>query len=368
MTKKRDGKCLTDLALFCDQMQSHVRRLAQGLRSEVDERDGVKAKAGSGSGFQRSMRSLSTALQELVSVLPRVPSLAGAAGAGIDSRLLALGLITQWLDRDGEIAEKSRRGIHGHTDTMELGSVIELIAHQRKNGLLRVRGKLETVSLEFKEGDVVHAISDNAPISDRLGEILVAQGSLERDVLKKLLNKYADSRRKLGTHFEIQQLVGEEGLRKALEQQVQRLFNRLFAMQDAYFEFIEDAAGQQLQKVRLGAMSLLLESAHVLDTTREGVDELRGDFDLGAVFDDEEQRAQITANAVYVSGVHRSVVDAEDDVAPSAPEASNTEREPEAQDAGAEADEAEGAEGEGDAGSFLRKYGIGTRAWISKQR
>ena len=210
MSGKRDGRSLTDLALFCDEMQGHIRRLTKSLKAEATDREAARNKAHS-STIQRSMRSLSSALQELVSVMPRVPSM-HPADEGLDSRVLAMGLITQWLDRDCAIAEKARRGIHGHSDTIELGSVVEIIAVQRKSGLLRVRGQTETILLEFDEGDVVHAVSDNAPICDRLGEILVEQGALERDVLKGLLSKYADSRQKLGTHHEIQKLVGEARL------------------------------------------------------------------------------------------------------------------------------------------------------------
>lgn len=380
--------------LFCDDMQQHVRGLTKNLRAEssrhVDEGPGAPKAS---SDVIRSLRSLAASLQELMVVLPTVPVIDGQPKE-LDPRVLALGLISQWLDRDGEIAQKARRGIHGHSESIELASVVELIALQRKTGLLRVKGQAETFLLEFEDGDVVHAVSDNAPERDRLGEILVDQGALDRDILRDLLMKYRGSRRRLGTHFEIQQLVGEAGLRRALEEQVQRLFHRLFAAKDAYFEFMEDAGSEHFQKVRLGAMSLLLESAHMIDNERDAQIKLRGTIDLDEILSDDDNRMRIVASAAAAGDVVGGQVESRStsveggvSTEPSETEAhdvsstrtsasggaSTIEPSQSTADAG-EVDDAVDEELAGDADddpamhaiSFLRKYGIGTRKWVSE--
>ncbi|HMQ22034.1 MAG TPA: DUF4388 domain-containing protein, partial [Planctomycetota bacterium] len=297
MARKRDGRSLTDLTMFCEDMQQHVRSLTQQLRAELSQRsDPGPGNFIASSEVVRSLRSMAASLQELFTLLPTVPTIEGQPKE-FDARLLTLGLISHWLDRDGEIAEKARRGIHGHSASIELAGVVELISVQRKTGLLRAKAPGETFLLEFEDGDVVHAVSDNAPIRDRLGEILVDQGSLDRDVLRDLLMKYRGSRRRLGSHFEIQQLVGEAGLRRALEEQVQRLFHRLFAAEDTYFEFMEDAGTEHFQKVRLGATALLLESAHMIDAERDAQRKLKGTIDLEEILSDDEQRQRIVATA-----------------------------------------------------------------------
>ncbi|MCA8968974.1 MAG: DUF4388 domain-containing protein [Planctomycetes bacterium] len=394
MARKRDGRSLTDLMLFCDDMQQHVRGLTKNLRAEstrhIEEGPGAPKAS---SDVIRSLRSLAASLQELMVVLPTVPVIEGQPKE-LDPRVLALGLISQWLDRDGEIAQKARRGIHGHSESIELASVVELIALQRKTGLLRVKGQSETFLLEFEDGDVVHAVSDNAPERDRLGEILVDQGALDRDVLRDLLMKYRGSRRRLGTHFEIQQLVGEAGLRRALEEQVQRLFHRLFAAKDAYFEFMEDAGTEHFQKVRLGAMSLLLESAHMIDTERDAQTKLRGTIDLDEILSDDETRMRIVASAAAAGEVVDGEVESLSAIVED--EARAAQSETEAQDDSAtgtrasdatsatepsqstaderEVDDAADEDLDEDAAddpamhaiSFLRKYGIGTRKWVSE--
>lgn len=366
MASKRDGRSLTDLAMFCDDMQQHVRGLTKSLRAEIAQRgDGTPGSIAPTSQIIRSLRTVASSLQELFVTLPSVPRIEGQP-AEADARFLALGLVSLWLDRDAELAQKARRGIHGHSESIDLASVVELIAVQRKTGLLRVRALTETILLEFEDGDVVHAMSDNAPDRDRLGEILVDQGSLDRDVLRDLLMKYRGSRRKLGSHFEIQKLVGEEGLKRALEEQVQRLFNRLFAAKDAYFEFIEDAGGEQLQKVRMGAMSLLLESAHVVDNKRDEKKKLSGNIDLDEILSDDETRMQIVANAAQASASDVPVVDAAppessaDDAEASLFDESASEPHDEPH---AESDDSDEPD---DAVSFLRKYGIGTKKWIAE--
>lgn len=349
--------------MFCEDMQQHVRSLTQQLRAELSQRSdpGPGAFVAS-SDIVRSLRSMAASLQELFSLLPTVPTLEGQPKE-FDARLLTLGLISHWLDRDGEIAEKARRGIHGHSASIELAGVVELISLQRKTGLLRVKARSETFLLEFEDGDVVHAVSDNAPIRDRLGEILVDQGALDRDVLRDLLMKYRGSRKRLGTHFEIQQLVGEAGLRRALEEQVQRLFHRLFAAEDAYFEFMEDAGTEQFQKVRLGATALLLESAHLIDAERDAQRKLTGTIDLAEILSDDEQRQRIVATAaaandgiaaVLVSDAANASQRGADDPATSLAADATSEAEDDDDDPATQAI------------SFLRKYGIGTRKWVAE--
>ena len=114
-------------------------------------------------------------------------------------------------------------------------------------------------------------------------------------------------------------------------------------------------------------MSLLLESAHVLDTTRE--QKLCGSFDIGEIFDDEDARVQIAANAARASGVHEAIdaMSGESDDMPMSGTiggASEAEVSCEAEDS---ATPESYDDDEHSAGSFLRRYGIGTRSWLSEK-
>ena len=338
---RRDGSVLRDLSNFCMEMQEHVRDLTKRLKlADLNNAD-LAGSRGPSSTLTRTLRSTTHALSELLDAMP----MAASEDDGLESRLLCLGLISQWLDHDADLLRRSRKGIHGHSSTLQLTNVVEMIANQRKTGLLKIRAPRETFFMEFEDGDVVHAFSDNSPVQDRLGEILVAQGALSSSQLEDILRRHAGSRRKFGNLVEVQRIVGEDGLRRALETQVQRLFVRLFESIDAYFEFIEDAAEETIQKVRLGAMSLLLESATNFDQGKAaGRSPATSSFGSPA----EPQTSRLP----------------EPDFGADLPEAND--------DAVGVDDDEELDEFDEGPGSFLRKYGIsGSKPWraaIARQR
>ena len=337
---RRDGSVLRDLSNFCMEMQEHVRDLTKRLKlADLNNADLAGAR-GPSSTLTRTLRSTTHALSELLDAMP----MAASEDDSLESRLLCLGLLAQWLDHDADILRRSRKGMHGHSSTLPLTNVVEMVANQRKTGILKIRAPRETFFLEFDNGDVVHAFSDNSPVQDRLGEILVAQGALSKHQLEDILRRHAGSRRKFGNLVEVQRLVGEDGLKRALETQVQRLFVRLFDSIDAYFEFIEDAAEETIQKVRLGAMSLLLESATNFDQGQAG-----GERSLGS-----------TSEAFSATPAAASMPAPETSRLPEPDFGMNL---PDASDEMIEASDELTADDEGP-GSFLRKYGIsGSQPW-----
>ena len=161
-------------------------------------------------------------------------------------------------------------GLAGSSDTIPLPDLLGFLRQQGKTGLLRVFLADENLLLEFERGELVSASSDNAPPGHRLGEILVAQGWVDRGRLESILEGPGCGSDKLGAALVTGELVTEEHLRGALELQVQEIFHRMFSAPRSHFRFREAEIGQFAGRLRLNVIQLLLESARFDDESAAG--------------------------------------------------------------------------------------------------
>jgi hypothetical protein len=174
-------------------------------------------------------------------------------------RARAAGSLSSHLDPAGEA------GFSGSTDAIELPDLMGFLQLQRKTGVLHVDLETERLSFEFVEGEVVCASSDNSPVGCRLGEILIAQGGVDKERLGAFLIDHSASTGKLGAALVSEALITEEQLRGALEVQVQQIFHRLLGAGRATFRFQRCEAEELDRGMRMNVMQLLLESARVND-------------------------------------------------------------------------------------------------------
>ena len=162
--------------------------------------------------------------------------------------------------------EELSEGLRGYSWAISIPDILGFLKIQSKTGLLTVTLGMEIVTIELEQGELVHAISDNAPLEARLGEILVRQGALSRGHFESFLVHSAPATTKrLGELLEAKGLVTREQLRRALETQVQSLFHRLFEAQNACFTFVEGKPAESDGRIRMDVTSLLLESARHKD-------------------------------------------------------------------------------------------------------
>jgi len=153
----------------------------------------------------------------------------------------------------------------GNTRALSIPDLLHILRAQVQTGVLQVALEKEMVFIEFEEGDVVHAYSENAPEHSKLGEILVDRGDITRDRLDSFLFCYTPSRGMFGDALKQGELVTEDQLTAALEDQIQRLFNRMFEHGAADFWFQHGQPRRADGRTRMNVIGLLLESARMQD-------------------------------------------------------------------------------------------------------
>lgn len=143
--------------------------------------------------------------------------------------------------------------------------ILGLLSNLSKSGLLWVTTARERFLLQLENGRIVYAQSDRPPAGARLGEILLARGALSSEELAAGLAAARAACQPLGAWLLGANQVTSADLHAALTEQVQRVFNRMFAAPESTYQFEQGKRLARSEDVRLNVVQLLLESARASD-------------------------------------------------------------------------------------------------------
>jgi uncharacterized protein DUF4388 len=174
----------------------------------------------------------------------------------------------------GPIADTAPSSQHvlalfGQGTILPIPELIGFLGTVGKTGILRIHTAEESYVLEFVRGDIVHGEATSAPEGHRLGDLLVAQGVIDRATLEGACEKGPSWR--LGQTLLKKNLIEKSHLTSALQTQIQWLFNRLFRDEAKSFTFWSGPTLYAEDGVRLNTTSLLLEGARYSDEAEDGV-------------------------------------------------------------------------------------------------
>jgi len=161
--------------------------------------------------------------------------------------------------------KQASTGLRGSTDCLALTDLLNLLSTLRKTGSLTLQAGETLYVLEFLEGAIVHAVTNQRRPEWRLGTILEAQCKLTTEQLQNNLAAVERTKELLGDRLVRTACVSENDLRVALELQVRSLFDDLFALRYARFAFTDGGISSIGQRVCLNTTQLLLETARRLD-------------------------------------------------------------------------------------------------------
>ena len=187
------------------------------------------------------------------------------AGSSNASRLMRL------LEEDAPSTKSRVLGppvLLGASPPIALESLLGFLSSMHMTGILRVQADDVTFMVSVVNGDVVHAVSQPRPEPELLGNILVARGIIDPIRLARFFEECGASASKIGEALNRQALVSTDELRKALEQQMQQLFDRLFDSECAEWCFYAGEATLAYIDMRMNVIRVLLESARKQDEGR----------------------------------------------------------------------------------------------------
>lgn len=128
--------------------------------------------------------------------------------------------------------------LEGTIKDFGLADIFQLIALQKKTGILTLESKGNTVNISFQEGMLVSADALRKWEGDRLGMVLVKAGKITKEELNKALEFQKGTIHRLGHILVKEGLITKEDLSQALERQMMRLIFNLFHWKDGTYRFI----------------------------------------------------------------------------------------------------------------------------------
>jgi hypothetical protein len=160
---------------------------------------------------------------------------------------------------------REHASMRGTTDVLAVSDLVSMLSNLRKTGTLTLQEGGSMFAFEFNAGAVVHAVTNRANKDLRLGTILVAQSKITEQQLRENLVAGTRDKEMLGARLVRTQTVSATDLRAALEEQVRRIFDAAFALQNARFSFFEGSVSQIAERASLNTTCLLLEAARQHD-------------------------------------------------------------------------------------------------------
>ncbi len=157
--------------------------------------------------------------------------------------------------------------LEGTLRDFSLSDIFQLIALQRKTGVLTLRSPEDVVTVSFLDGRVVGADSLNKRLEDRLGQVLLKTGTVTKEELDAALKKQMETLERLGHILIASRVVSRDELRKAFEAQILQIIFRVFRWQDGDYQFSQETSvDYDVELVNpLASESILMEGARMLD-------------------------------------------------------------------------------------------------------
>ena len=157
--------------------------------------------------------------------------------------------------------------LEGTLHDFALPDILQLIALQKKTGLLTLRGSDDTVILGFDAGALVSAESQARRLDTRLGTLLVKTRSLSPEGLARALEIQGQTLQRLGFILLKSGFCDTEQLRAGLDAQVRKIAYGLFRWTDGEYVFDQqDRIDYDREFVRpIQVESLLMEGARMID-------------------------------------------------------------------------------------------------------
>ncbi|RMG74843.1 MAG: DUF4388 domain-containing protein [Nitrospirae bacterium] len=156
--------------------------------------------------------------------------------------------------------------LEGSIKEFGLADILQLIYFQKKTGTLRVEGPFDTVSIYFRDGNIVGSKSNKRPEALRVGRILVKKGYITEEMLSEALKEHRQRNIRLGDVLLEKQLVDIEVLRETLTRQVTDQIVHLFSWKEGSYVFRpgEIRADSKLE-LSLDTQHLLMEGLRIVD-------------------------------------------------------------------------------------------------------
>jgi len=156
--------------------------------------------------------------------------------------------------------------LEGNVRDFGLSEILQLIALQKKSGMLSITGE-QTMVIYFREGQVISTRDRRRMANDPLREYILKYGYLSRDEMDRIQQIQAESSLDLTDILASEKKFSEDELRTIFAEQIQETIQEILSWPKSQYKFI--IGSQVLQGVKyfgsLKVEGLLMESMRRID-------------------------------------------------------------------------------------------------------
>lgn len=163
----------------------------------------------------------------------------------------------------GARAPAPRVVLSGDASGFPISDLIAFLSQARWSGMVRVVAPNGERALAFKDGEVRSATSDDP--SDRLGEVMIRLGYVQRGVVDEVMRDNPPS--KVGRALVDKGVLQSHDLFKCLTHQLSEIFHAVVLCREGVFMLLEQELDERAMghNIQLSTQSLLMDSIRKID-------------------------------------------------------------------------------------------------------
>ena len=156
--------------------------------------------------------------------------------------------------------------LEGNAKDFGLSEILQLIALQKKSGMLSVTGE-DSIVIFFKEGEIISTRDRRNRAKDPLKDYLLRYGFISRDEMNKIQHIQAETNLDLTDILLSEKYFSEDEMQTIFEGQIQETIVEILSWPKSYYKFITGSNVLQGIKtfISMKVEGLLMESMRRLD-------------------------------------------------------------------------------------------------------
>ncbi len=188
--------------------------------------------------------------------------------------------------------------LKGNIETFYLSSILQLLAQDKKTGILTIAEKERMVRVYIKNGNIVYAVGTQKEV--RLGYLLRTKGIISAEELQKALSLAKQRNEKLGKILVEKGYISVETLKKFIHQQVRDILYDLFLWKRGDFEYVDQEFSlDQEFATELNHMEVILEGTRRVDEwgiLKKNIPDPQMVFKINRSVEEQRDTVNLTAN------------------------------------------------------------------------
>ncbi|UCG90913.1 MAG: DUF4388 domain-containing protein [candidate division WOR-3 bacterium] len=157
--------------------------------------------------------------------------------------------------------------IEGDLKSINLPSVLQLIAQERLTGIFKVKQRNAIVNVGFVEGHVAGAFFERGEKAESLETYLVKSGVIKKNLFEMVEEIHRETRRPMMNILLEDKYITLEEVERIIKFKIQEVLDEIFSWDEGEFKFEEGDVmyPKSMIKIRMSTESLILESARRSD-------------------------------------------------------------------------------------------------------